>query len=65
MVEYKVLTVRDKTFSGAFDPEELERTLNGHAAEGWRLAEGFLVNSLWKSAKGEIMLVLERSSDEQ
>ncbi len=63
MVEYKVLTQRDRTFSGAFDPEELETMLNSYAADGWRLAEGFLVASLWKSAKAEIMLVLERSFD--
>ena len=41
MVEYKVLTERDKTFSGAFDPEALERVLNEYAGEGWRLVEGF------------------------
>jgi hypothetical protein len=64
MVEYKILTQRDKTFSGAFDPDKLETLLNGYAADGWRLAEGFVVTSLWKSMKAEIMLILERSSDD-
>ena len=60
MFEYKVHTQRDKIFSGAFDRQELEATLNAHAADGWRLAEGFMVSSLWKSAKSEIVLILER-----
>jgi hypothetical protein len=58
--EYKIHTQRDKTFSGAFDPTELEAALNAHAAGGWRLAEGFMVSSLWKSMKSEIVLILER-----
>ncbi len=61
MLEYKVLTERDKVFSGTFDPEKLETVLNGYAADGWRLTEGFTVASVWKSAKTEIMLILERS----
>jgi hypothetical protein len=43
MFEYKIHTQRDKTFSGAFDPTEFEAALNAHAADGWRLAEGFMV----------------------
>ena len=49
MFEYKIHTQRDKTFSGAFDPTEFEAALNAHAADGWRLAEGFMFSSLWKS----------------
>ena len=60
MLEYKIHTQRDKTFSGSFDPTELEAALNTHAADGWRLAEGFMVSSLWKSMKSEIVLILER-----
>jgi hypothetical protein len=60
MLEYKVLTQRDARFSGAFDPDALERELNAHAAEGWRLAEGFVASSLWKSVKSEIVVILER-----
>ena len=61
MLEYKVVTQRDKALSGAFDTEALERTLNEYATEGWRLAEGFTVASLWKSMKTEIVLILERA----
>jgi hypothetical protein len=63
MFQYKVLTVRDKTFSGAFDPDALERVLNECAADGWRLTEGFLAASLWKSMKAEIVMILERPTD--
>jgi uncharacterized protein DUF4177 len=61
MFEYKVLTERDKIFSGAFDSDALERVLNEYAADGWRLAEGFMAASLWKSLKAEIVMILERS----
>jgi hypothetical protein len=65
MHEYKVLTERDKVFTGAFDPQALENTLNGYAAAGWRLAEGFMAASLWKSAKAEIVLILERERPDE
>ena len=64
MFEYKVLTERDTRFSGNFDVETLETTLNSYAAEGWRLAESFVAASLWKSAKTEIVMVLERPRTE-
>ena len=60
MYEYKVLTERDKGFSGSFDPETLEVVLNQYAADGWRLTEGFMVANVWKSVKTEVMLILER-----
>ena len=60
MLEYKVLTQRDKVFTGRFDPDVLEATLNSHAAEGWRLAEIFVAFNVWKSLMSELVLVLER-----
>jgi hypothetical protein len=62
MFEDEIHTQRDKTFSGAFDPTEFEAFLNAHDADGWRLTEGFMVSSLWKSMKSEIVLILERFS---
>lgn len=62
MFEYKVITQRDKTISGAFDHDALEALINGYATDGWRLAEGFMVASLWKSPKAEITLILERQT---
>jgi hypothetical protein len=38
MKEYKVLTQKDKWFSGKFDPIKLEEALNSYAQQGWRLA---------------------------
>jgi hypothetical protein len=60
MFEYKIHTQRDQALSGAFDPQKVEAALNAHAADGWRLAEGFMVSSLWKSTKSVIVLILER-----
>ena len=60
MFEYKIHTQRDKKISGAFDPAVLEAALNAHAADGWRLAEGFMVSSIWKGSKSEIVFILER-----
>lgn len=35
--EYKVLTQKDKWFSGKFDPMLLEQALNSYAQQGWRV----------------------------
>lgn len=35
--QYKVLTQKDRFFSGKFSPEKLETALNGYANEGWRV----------------------------
>jgi hypothetical protein len=64
LLEYKILTQRDKTFSGAFDAAALEEMLNEHAADGWRLTEGFTAASLWKTMRTEIILILERPRPE-
>ena len=39
MYEYRVLTERDKRFTGGFDPDTLEATLNSIASEGWKLVD--------------------------
>lgn len=35
--QYKVLSQKDKWFSGKFDPEILEQAMNAYAAQGWRV----------------------------
>jgi len=60
MLEYKILTQDDKIFGGRFDADLLETTLNGYAADGWRLVEGVVAFNVWKSLKAELLLVLER-----
>lgn len=37
MKEYKVLTQKDKWFSGKFDPEKVEEALNAYAQQGWEV----------------------------
>jgi hypothetical protein len=61
MLEYKVLTQNDKMFSGRFDPEILEASLNGYAADGWRLVESVAPFNVWKQLSGELCLILERN----
>jgi hypothetical protein len=61
-MEYKVLTQRDSNWAGKFSPENLERTLNSYAAEGWRVASSFTASSPWKSFHAQIMVVLERET---
>ncbi|MEO8698075.1 MAG: DUF4177 domain-containing protein [Acidimicrobiales bacterium] len=60
MSEYKVLTERDKRFTGGFDPDTLEATLNSYASEGWRLVDAVSTGNLMKTAKAELIMILER-----
>ena len=62
MYEYKVLSERDKRFTGGFDPDTLEATLNGFASEGWRLVDAVSTANLMKSAKAEMVMILERTA---
>jgi hypothetical protein len=60
--EYKILTQKDKWFSGKFDPERLEQALNAYARQGWRL-RGMATASIpgFVSAnREELIFVLER-----
>lgn len=59
--EYKVLTQKDKWFSGKFDPAVLETAMNAYAKQGWRVISvttasipGFGGN------REELLVVLER-----
>ena len=37
MKKYKVLTQKDKWFSGKFNPQTLEAAINSYAEQGWRV----------------------------
>ncbi|MBF0467046.1 MAG: DUF4177 domain-containing protein [Nitrospirae bacterium] len=37
MKQYKVMTQKDRFFSGKFDPEKLEQAINSYASEGWKV----------------------------
>ena len=62
MKEYKVLTQKDKWFSGKFDPMKLEAALNAYAQQGWRLASCATADfpSGFGGARQEFIAVLER-----
>ena len=61
-MEYKVLTQEDRRWSGKFSPENLERTLNSYAAEGWRVVSTFPVGSPWSLSTSQVMILLERET---
>jgi hypothetical protein len=60
--EYKVLTQKDKWFSGKFDPERLEAALNGYAAQGWAVATAATASfpGLMGGNRDEMIVLLER-----
>ena len=59
--EYKVLSQKDKWFSGKFDPERLESAINAYAKQGW--VEKALATASIPSLTGvrdEMIVLLER-----
>lgn len=66
MKEYKVLTQKDKWFSGKFSPERLEAALNSYAQQGWRVVTAAAADGpgfLGIGARQELVIVLERDAD--
>ena len=64
MVEYKVLSQKDKWFSAKFDPESLEQGLNAYAQQGWHVVSA--VTATFRSFGGnreEMVILLERNSE--
>ncbi len=61
-MQYKVLTQKDRFFSGKFSPERLEEALNGYAAEGWRVVSMATAEiSGFGNKREELIVLLERS----
>lgn len=62
MKEYKVLTQKDKWFSGKFDPQKLEEAINAYAKQGWILKAAFSaeVPGFLNSNREEAIIILER-----
>ena len=60
--EYKVLTSKDKSFTGKFDAEKLEETLNAHAREGWHViaAVSGSIHGVASAGREELLIILER-----
>lgn len=41
MKEYKIITQKDKWFSGKFDPQKLEDKMNAYAQQGYIMKAAF------------------------
>lgn len=65
MYEYKVLTQKDKWFTGKFDPLMLEKAINAYAKEGWRV-KGVSTAEIGSGvgSREEIIVILERKTME-
>ena len=62
--EYKVLSQKDKWFSGKFDPAALEKALNDYARQGWYVAGCASADfpSMLGGARQELVILLEREA---
>ena len=60
--QYKVLTQKDKWFSGKFDPEKLEGAINAYAKQGWRFAGCATASmpGLFNGKREEMVIIMER-----
>ena len=60
--EYKVLTQKDKWFSGKFDPAKLEEALNSYAEQGWvvKAATTAAITGLIGGNRDEMIIIMER-----
>ena len=63
MKQYKVLTQKDKWFSGKFDPLKLESAINAYAQQGWVVKAAFSaeIPGLMASRE-EAIVILERDA---
>ncbi|MBO5224348.1 MAG: DUF4177 domain-containing protein [Clostridia bacterium] len=65
MKEYKVLTQKDKWFSGKFDPERLESAINSYAKQGWVVKAAFSaeIPGFFSTKREEAIILLERDNN--
>lgn len=63
MKEYKVLSQKDKWFSGKFDPARLEAAINAYAQQGWVVKAAFTAEIpavMGLGTREEALFILER-----
>ncbi len=59
--QYKVLSQKDKWFSGKFDPDLLEQALNSYSQHGWMLKAAVTASIHGiGGAREEMVMILER-----
>jgi hypothetical protein len=60
-MQYKIMTQKDRAFSGKFSPEKLETAINAYAQEGWR-AVSMVTATIpgFGSNREELVVLLER-----
>jgi len=64
MKEYKVLSQKDKWFSGKFDPAVLESAINSYAQQGWVVKSAFTAQIPgFGGSREEALVILERNAD--
>ena len=61
MKKYKVLSLL-KDFSGRFEPEKIEQTLNTLAGEGWKVVSCVSGNFLFGTTQTEFAIFLEKDT---
>ena len=64
MKQYKVLSQKDKWFSGKFDPQKLEDAINSYAQQGWVVISAFTaeIPGIMGHAREEALVILERDA---
>ena len=61
MKEYKILTQKDKWFSGKFDPVVLEQAINSYAKQGWEVKAATTAQiPAFTGNREECLIILER-----
>jgi len=62
MKEYKVLTQKDKWFSGKFDPDKVEGAINAYAQQGWEVIATATakIRAVIGADREEIIIILQR-----
>ena len=62
MKQYKILSQKDKWFSGKFDPQRLEDAINSYSQLGWVVKSAFTaeIPGIMGHAREEAIIILER-----
>lgn len=64
MKQYKILSQKDKWFSGKFDPLKLEEAINAYARQGWEVKSSFTaeIPGIMGAVREEALIILEREA---